>query len=198
MFYIKPTLLLFILYYLDPLCEPTYLQHFANYFKKTNRKNFKCFDPCPFLLVMKSFFGCWDDPSSTTSLVIFMYFWFSSSWVHVRPSRVGHTLGRVMLGLIREKLSWTQLSWTHFMLGWVGLTLSQKNLNPPHVELSQIHVKQGLVGPTYTQFKLNPHRVKFVGSTSSRVELDPCWVMFKSDYVKSSWDRISQGWTYVK
>ena len=48
------------------------------HFEKTNRNNFKCSRPCPFLLVMTSLFACWDDPSSIASLVIFMYFWITS------------------------------------------------------------------------------------------------------------------------
>ena len=46
--------------------------------KNTNRKNFMCCGPWPFLLLMPSLNACWDDPSSITSLVIFMYFLFSS------------------------------------------------------------------------------------------------------------------------
>ena len=46
--------------------------------KNTNRKNFKCCGPWPFLLLMASLNACWDDPSSIASLVILMYFWFSS------------------------------------------------------------------------------------------------------------------------
>ena len=47
-------------------------------FEKTNKKNFKCFGLCPFLLLMRSLFVCWDDPSSIASLVIFKYFLFIS------------------------------------------------------------------------------------------------------------------------
>jgi len=36
----------------------------ASSFEKTNKKNFKCFGLCPFLILMKSLFACWDDPSS--------------------------------------------------------------------------------------------------------------------------------------
>ena len=46
--------------------------------KNTNRKNFKCFGPRPFLLLMASLFPCWDDPSTLASLVIFMCFWVTS------------------------------------------------------------------------------------------------------------------------
>ena len=49
-----------------------------NYKKNTNKKNFKCCGPWPFLLLMASLFACWDDPSSIASLVIFMYFLFTS------------------------------------------------------------------------------------------------------------------------
>ena len=51
----------------------------ASSFEKTNKKNFKCFGLCPFLLLMKSLFVCGDDPSCIASLVIFIYFWFTSS-----------------------------------------------------------------------------------------------------------------------
>ena len=30
----------------------------ASSFEKTNKKNFKCFGPCPFILLMKSLFAC--------------------------------------------------------------------------------------------------------------------------------------------
>ena len=52
--------------------------------KNTNKKNFKCCGPWSFLLLMASLFACWDDPSSIASLVIFMYFWFTSP----RPFRI--------------------------------------------------------------------------------------------------------------
>ena len=46
--------------------------------KNTNRKNFKCFGPWPFLLLMASLFACWDDPSSIASLVISICFLITS------------------------------------------------------------------------------------------------------------------------
>ena len=71
----------------------------ASSFEKTNKKNFRCFGPCPFLLLMRSLFTCWDDHSSVASLFIFMYFLFSS-WS------------------VKESL-WKIVEWTRDLEGWI-------------------------------------------------------------------------------
>ena len=51
--------------------------------KNTNKKNFKCFGPWPFLLLMASCFACWADPSRLASMVILLWIWVVScpqSW----------------------------------------------------------------------------------------------------------------------
>ena len=52
------SLLMFYLESILKILQKKILIGLGPYFEKTNKKNFKCFGPCPFLLLMKSLFAC--------------------------------------------------------------------------------------------------------------------------------------------
>ena len=55
---IHTSLFMFYFKFILKILQKKILIGLVPHFEKTNKKNFKCFGPCPFLILMKSLFAC--------------------------------------------------------------------------------------------------------------------------------------------